>query len=144
MFARWRHLSTVMLLIRLDLGKLSAVVWAHWKRFRRCKVNLQLSWACAVIRVLPLLDLSRVVPVASPEGRPGMSDVSPPSRISGLSFDSTLLSSLFFLLLLLSSPFTLSVLSSFFLATGPFAGTLSKIFFSIFRWDSFVVCMAPV
>ena len=42
----------------------------------------------------------------APEGRPGMSDVSPLSGISGLSFDSTLLISS---LVLLPSPVTLSV-----------------------------------
>ena len=42
----------------------------------------------------------------NPEGRPGMSDVSPLSGISGLSFDSTLLSPLLFFCLVL---FTLSV-----------------------------------
>ena len=45
-----------------------------------------------------------------PEGRPGMSDVFPLSGISGLSFDSTLLSPLFLL------PF----LSYRFLPAGPF------------------------
>ena len=55
------------------------------------------------------------LPVAAPEGRPGMSDVSPLSGISGLSFDSTLLSPrLFFCLVLL--PF----LSYRFLPAGPF------------------------
>ncbi len=55
------------------------------------------------------------VSVRSPEGRPGMSDVSPLSGISGLSFDSTLLSPvLFFCLVLL--PF----LSYRFLPAGPF------------------------
>ena len=53
--------------------------------------------------------------VDAPEGRPGMSDVSPLSGISGLSFDSTLLSPfLFFCLVLL--PF----LSYLFLPAGPF------------------------
>ena len=37
----------------------------------------------------------------TPEGRPGMSDVSPLSGISGLSFDSTLLSPLLFFCLVL-------------------------------------------
>ena len=46
----------------------------------------------------------------TPEGRPGMSDVSPLSGISGLSFDSTLLSPLLFFCLDL-----LPFLSSFFL-----------------------------
>ena len=44
--------------------------------------------------------------LSPPEGRPGMSDVSPLSGISGLSFDSTLLISS---LVLLPSPVTLSV-----------------------------------
>ena len=43
-----------------------------------------------------------------PEGRPGMSDVSPLSGISGLSFDSTLLSPLLFFCLVLL-PFCLIV-----------------------------------
>ena len=48
------------------------------------------------------------------EGRPGMSDVSPLSGISGLSFDSTLLSPVLFFLVLL--PF----LPDLFLLAGPF------------------------
>ena len=64
---------------------------------------------------------------APPEGRPGMSVVSPLSGISGLSFDSTLLSHLLFLL----SPGTLYVLS--FVPAGPFSWTFSRKFFSIFR-----------
>ena len=51
----------------------------------------------------------------SPEGRPGMSDVSPLSGISGLSFDSTLLSPLLFFCLVL-----LPFLSYRFLPAGPF------------------------
>ena len=50
-----------------------------------------------------------------PEGRPGMSDVSPLSGISGLSFDSTLLSPLLFFCLVL-----LLFLSYRFLPAGPF------------------------
>ena len=50
----------------------------------------------------------------APEGRPGMSDVSPLSGISGLSFDSTLLSPLFFFCLVL-----LPFLSYRFLPAGP-------------------------
>ena len=50
-----------------------------------------------------------------PEGRPGMSDVSPLSEISGLSFESTLLSPLLFFCLVL-----LPFLSDLFLPAGPF------------------------
>ena len=50
-----------------------------------------------------------------PEGRPGMSDVSPLSGISGLSFDSTFLSSLLFFCLVL-----LPFMSYRFLPAGPF------------------------
>ena len=56
-------------------------------------------------------------PSSDPEGRPGVSDVSPLfhlSRISGLSFDSTLLSPLLFFL---TSPVTLSVFPFFCLLT---------------------------
>ena len=52
---------------------------------------------------------------APPEGRPGMSVVSPLSGISGLSFDSTLLSHLLFFCLVL-----LPFLSYRFLPAGPF------------------------
>ena len=51
----------------------------------------------------------------SPEGRPGRSDFSPLSGISGLSFDSTLLSPLLFFCLVL-----LPFLSYRFLPAGPF------------------------
>ncbi len=53
--------------------------------------------------------------LAAPEGRPGMSDVSPLSGISGLSFDSTFLSPLLFFCLVL-----LPFLSYRFLPAGPF------------------------
>ena len=66
--------------------------------------------------------------LSPPEGRPGVSDVSSLSGISGLSFDSTLLSPrLFFCLVLL--PF----LSYRFLPAGPFFYTFSRKFFKIFR-----------
>ena len=52
----------------------------------------------------------------TPEERPGMSDVSPLSGISGLSFDSTLLSTLLFFRRLVLFPF----LSYLFLPAGPF------------------------
>ena len=65
---------------------------------------------------------------STPEGRPGMSDVSPLSGISGLSFDSTLLSPLLFFFLVL-----LPFLSYRFLPAGPFFYTFSRKFFNIFR-----------
>ena len=64
----------------------------------------------------------------APEGRPGMSDVSPLYGISGLSFYSTLLSPLLiFCLVLLPFP------SYLFLPAGPFFWTFSRKFFNIFR-----------
>ena len=68
------------------------------------------------------------VVVFPPEGRPGMSDVSLLSGISGLSFDSTLLSPLLFFCLVL-----LPFLSYRFLPAGPFFSTFSRKFFNIFR-----------
>ena len=70
--------------------------------------------------VIGLSHICPYVKVASrcymtPEGRPGMSDVSPLSGISGLSFDSTLLSPLLFFCLVL-----LPFLSCRFLPAGPF------------------------
>ena len=64
----------------------------------------------------------------APEGKPGMSDVSPLSGTSGLSFDSTLLSPLLFFCL-----FLLTFLSYPFLPAGPFFWTFSEKIFSIFR-----------
>ena len=65
----------------------------------------------------------------APEGRPGMSDVSPLSAISGLSFDFTLLSPLLFSCLAL-----LLFLSYLFLPASPFFWFFSpRKFFSIFR-----------
>ena len=64
----------------------------------------------------------------TPEGRPGMSDVSLLSGISGLSFDSTLLSPLLFFYLVL-----LLFLSYLFLPASPFFWTFSRKFFNIFR-----------
>ena len=54
--------------------------------------------------------------VTAPKGRPGVSDVFPLSGISGLSFDSTLLSPL----VILPIPSTLSVVS-LYLPAGPFS-----------------------
>ena len=56
-----------------------------------------------------------ISPLLSSEGRPGMFDASPLSGISGLSFDSTLLSPLLFFCLVL-----LPFLSYRFLPAGPF------------------------
>ena len=53
------------------------------------------------------VDFSYTVDTTAPERRPGISDVSPLSGISGLSFDATLLSPL----VLLRSPVDLSVIS---------------------------------
>ena len=61
------------------------------------------------------LFVHNIPPLLTPEGRPVMSDVSPLSGISGLSFDSTLLSPLLFFCLVL-----LPFLSYGFLPTGPF------------------------
>ena len=61
------------------------------------------------------LESSQIHGPSPPEGRPGMSDVSPLSGISGLSFDSTLLSLLLFFCLVL-----LPFLSYRFLPAGPF------------------------
>ena len=83
------------------------------------------------------MDLDRAEPsvndialMFAPEGRPGMSDVSPLSGISGLSFDSTLLSPLLFFCLVL-----LPFLSYSFLPAGPFFSTFSRKFFKIFRQE---------
>ena len=73
-------------------------------------------------------DETGLVSNKSPEGRQGMSDVSPMSGISGLSFDSTLLSPLLFFCLVL-----LPFLSYRFLPAGPFFSTFSRKFFNIFR-----------
>ena len=62
-----------------------------------------------------LLHLEFCFMTLTPEGRPGMSDVSPLFGISGLSFDSTLLSPLLFFCLVL-----LPFLSNRFLPAGPF------------------------
>ena len=64
----------------------------------------------------------------APEGRPGMSDVSPLSGILGLSFDSTLPSALLFFCLVLY-PFCLIVFCLLALSSKLF----SRKFFNIFR-----------
>ena len=83
------------------------------------------------------------LPLLTSEGRTVMSDVSPPSGIAGLSFDSTLLSPrLFFCLVLLL------FLSYFFLPAGPLLWTFffffSRKFFNIFHLGDRLFCMAPV
>ena len=75
------------------------------------------------------------------EGRPEMSDVYPLSGISGLSFDSTLLSHLVFL----PSPVTLSVFFSFLFPA--FWPILLNLFLKILQYFSLRdrhFCMAPV
>ena len=67
-------------------------------------------------------------PSALPRREAGDVDVSPLSGISGLSFDSTLLSPLLFFCLIL-----LPFLSDLFLPAGPFFRTFSRKFFNIFR-----------
>ena len=67
--------------------------------------------SATVIIIISYYDSTNI----APEGRPGMSDVSPLSGISGLSFDSTLLSLLLFFCLVL-----LPFLSYLFLPAGPF------------------------
>ena len=65
----------------------------------------------------------------APEGRPGMSDVSLLSGISGLSFDSLFLSLLSFFCLVL-----LLLLFCHFSANGPFSWLFPKKLSNIFRW----------
>ena len=68
------------------------------------------------VRAISVLSASWIICISpTPEGRPGMSHVSPLSGISGLSFDSTLLSPLLFFCLVL-----LPFLSYRFLPAGPF------------------------
>ena len=94
-------------------------------------IIVTISPGAAVVELfLIMFNLFSVQPKTTPKGRPGMSDVTPLSGISGLSFDSTLLSPLlFFCLVLLVLPF----LSYLFLPTGPFFCTFSKKFFTIFH-----------
>ena len=71
------------------------------------------SLTCVLL--ITCINDAEVVVSQTPEGRPGMSDVSPLSGISGLSFDSTLLSPLLFFCLVL-----LPFLSYRFLLAGTF------------------------
>ena len=78
------------------------------------------------------------------EGRPGISDVSPPppSGISGLSFDSTLLSPLLVFLAQFCYSFCLIL---FFLPADPFFWIFPENSSICFRWDiDFFFGMAPV
>ena len=74
---------------------------------------------CVIVFIIVMMIMMVMVMIIFfffPEGRPGMADVSPLSGISGLSFDSTLISPfLFFHLLLL-----LFLSCLYFLPTGPF------------------------
>ena len=74
----------------------------------------------------------------TPEERPGVSDVSPLSGVSGLSFDSTLLSTL----VLLPSLVTLSVLS--FSACWHFLLNFFQNILQYFSLRDRLFCMAPV
>ena len=85
------------------------------KAGRRELVGLYLCLYLSMLVFIPLLWLCITFYHCTPEGRPGMSDVSPLSGISGLSFDSTLLSPLLFFCLVL-----LPFLSDRFLPAGPF------------------------
>ena len=88
---RWHHKDTkkgVFLVLSWNVQELSKWNLAtYWKK--ECWIYLQcqkrVSYYCS----------------EHPKGRPGMSDVSPLSGISGLSFDSTLLSPLLFFCLVL-------------------------------------------
>ena len=129
------HVLPCLGLLRPVLSSTSCIVLS-------CRVQscLALSWSvtsCLVYYVLHCSVLSYLVLVCyvPPEGRPGMSDVSPLSRISGLSFDSTLLSPLLFFCLVL-----LPFLSYLFLLAGPFFWTFSRKFFNIFRWEKGFLC----
>ena len=77
-----------------------------------CRQSLYYFRECSEVK----MRMSSLLPSVSPQkGRPGMSDVSPVSGISGLSFDSTLLSPLLFFCLVL-----LLFLSYLLLPAGPF------------------------
>ena len=83
-------------------------------------------------RRLPICDKDFNVAIFSPKGRPGISDVSPLSGISGLSFDSALLSPvLFFCLVLL--PFLPYLFLNFFQKILQYFSLRDRLF-----------CMAPV
>ena len=99
------------------------------------KMNSRSSPASAIFHCLLY-----IFPPPPPEGRPGISDVSPLSGISGLSFDSTLLSPLWLfclvLLLFLSYlffPACWSILLNFF-----------QKFFQYFLLRDRLFCMVPI
>ena len=81
------------------VGRTLVCDWRHYGQTNRVWANYDINWAV----------------VTTSEGKLGMFDVSPLSGISGLSFDSTLLSSLVFLCLVL-----LLFVSYIFLPAGPF------------------------
>ena len=91
-------------------------IWVSisWRLPEQNPVGPKGSWSCSTPSCKSCAQSRRCEKVSSgtwswksgsfsqpPEGRPGMSDVSPLSRISGLSFDSTLLSPLLFICLVL-------------------------------------------
>ena len=90
----------------LRLGTLISYNWAQVLEACDCPKPLSIHFD---------LLLMQLVLFVTPEGRPGMSDVSPLSGISRLSFDATLLSPLLFFCLVL-----LPFLSYRFLPAGPF------------------------
>ena len=145
---------------RTNVGSLQSENCAHFRRFQVIVIAFWLGVLFNIIRTAAEHRLAQVqVRVGSPffsfffqalwsmdtvlhasfKGRPGMSDVSPLSGISGLSFDFTLLSPLLFfcliLLLCLSDPFSAcwSVLLNFF-----------QIIVQYFSLKDRLFCMAPV
>ena len=93
-------------------------VAANVQRRKKKKV-IRCGWKQAqptFSRLVLVLHRLGVLSAIPPEGGPGMSDVSPLSGISGLSFGSILLSTLLFFCLVL-----LPFLSNLFLPAGPFS-----------------------
>ena len=89
--------------------------------------------------VLPVIKLWGGIWPIYPEGRPGMSDISPLSGISGLSFDSPFLSLLLFFCLVL-----LLFLPGHFSANGPFSLYFSRKLLKYFLPRVRLSCMALV
>ena len=85
-------------------------VSTHWLGMQHHKLDKTLTLELQKENILTLFRLSMCC-YGTPEGRPGMSDVSFLSGISGLSFDSTLLSPLVFFCLVYFIFFCLLVLS---------------------------------
>ena len=93
-----------------------------------CDVETNRAVPCCAMLHLSVLCCVVLRCTVSPEGRPGMSVVSPLSEISGLSFDSTLLSPLLFFCrdLLLSQSYQFSACWPILLTFSP---ENSSIFF---------------